>query len=83
MEKMSMQSHFKSLGLDQLSVAQRILLVQELWDSIALENGEIEMPQWHKDELDRRIDALESGTFSGSPWEDVKARLERKYEVEE
>ena len=31
-----MSPTLKSLGLDQLSVAQRILLVEEIWDSIAL-----------------------------------------------
>ena len=32
-----MSQTLKSLGIDQLSVAQRILLVEEIWDSIATE----------------------------------------------
>ena len=32
-----MSQTLKSLGIDQLSVAQRIVLVEEIWDSIAAE----------------------------------------------
>jgi putative addiction module component (TIGR02574 family) len=30
-----MQTTAKSLGIDRLSLAERILLVEEIWDSIA------------------------------------------------
>ena len=32
-----MSQTLKALGIDQLSVAQRILLVEEIWDSIVAE----------------------------------------------
>ena len=43
----------KSLGIDQLSLAERILLVEEIWDSIVTEAEALDVPQFHKDELDR------------------------------
>lgn len=45
----------KSLGIDQLSLAERILLVEEIWDSIAAEAEALAIPESHKDELDRRL----------------------------
>ena len=37
-----------------LSTAERILLVEDLWDSIAAEAAPLPVPQSHLDELDRR-----------------------------
>ncbi len=65
----------KALGIDQLSVAERILLVEEIWDSIAEEVNASELTQAQKDELDRRLAAMESDPQAGSSWEEVKARL--------
>jgi len=67
----------KALGIDQLSVAERILLVEEIWDSIAEEVNTSELTQAQKDELDRRLAAMESDPHAGSSWEEVKARLLR------
>ncbi len=52
-----MHATTKSLGIDRLSFAERILLVEEIWDSIAAEAEALEVPQSHKDELDRRLAA--------------------------
>jgi putative addiction module component (TIGR02574 family) len=65
-------------GLDfrSMSIPERILLVEEIWDSIAAEQESIEVTQAQKDELDRRIAASEAAPHEGSTWEEVKARLQ-------
>ncbi len=73
-----MQTTAKSLGIDQLSLAERILLVEEIWDSIAAEAEALELPQSHKDELDRRLAAYQADPHAGSTWEEAKARLQKK-----
>ena len=72
-----MDTSAKSLGIDGLSLAERILLVEEIWDSIAAEAEALEVPQSHKDELDRRLTAHDADPQSGSSWEDVKTRLQK------
>jgi putative addiction module component (TIGR02574 family) len=67
----------KSLGINRLSLAERILLVEEIWDSIAAEAEALEVPQSHKDELDRRLAAFHADPQAGSSWEDVKSRLRK------
>ncbi len=67
----------KSLGIDRLSLAERMLLVEEIWDSIAAEAEALEVPESHKDELDRRLAARDADPHSGSSWEDVKSRLQK------
>ena len=57
--------------IKKLSVAERILLVEEIWDSIARENEAFELSQSQKEELDRR-----SQTFSsGRTWEEIKSEF--------
>ena len=58
----------------RLPVADRIRLVEEIWDSVASDAG-VEMPEWHREELDRRLDdPTESAEYSV---DDLKARLRR------
>jgi len=42
--------------ITRLSVPEKILLVEELWDTIALAEEEIPVPQSHIDELERRFE---------------------------
>ena len=64
-----------SLGIDQLSVAQRILLVEEIWDSIAAEEDKLPLTDAQRQDLQRRLAAYEANPKAGSSWEEVKARL--------
>lgn len=41
--------------LTQLSVPEKILFVEELWDSISPVESEIPVPESHKKELDKRF----------------------------
>ena len=67
----------KSLGIDRFNLAERMLLVEEIWDSIAAEAEALEVPRSHRDELDRRLAAHDGDPGSGSSWEDVKTRLQK------
>jgi putative addiction module component (TIGR02574 family) len=65
----------KSFGIDQLSVAQRILLVEEIWDSIPDEADAMPLTDAQKHDLQRRLAAYEADPKAGSSWEEVKTRL--------
>ena len=60
--------------LSKLSVAERILLAEDLWDSIP-ESADIPLTDAQKAELDRRLADLEQHPDAGEPWEVVRARL--------
>jgi putative addiction module component (TIGR02574 family) len=68
----------KDLGIDQLSVADRITLVQEIWDSIAATPEEIPLPESLKQELDRRLAHLEANPNDVLTWEEIKERVRRR-----
>ncbi len=59
----------------QLSVPERIQLVEQIWNSIAEDEAAFELTPAQKAELDRRLTAHEAAPDRGSSWEDVKARL--------
>jgi putative addiction module component (TIGR02574 family) len=71
-----MSTSLSALGLDRLSLADRILLVEELWDSIAASPEFVPLTEAHEQDLPRRLDAYRDDPKAGSPWEEVKARLQ-------
>lgn len=58
----------------KLSVAERIQLAEDLWDSIP-ESSDIPLTDAQRAELDRRLEDLEQHPDAGEPWEVVRARL--------
>jgi putative addiction module component (TIGR02574 family) len=61
----------------KLSVAERIELAEAIWDTVAEEADAIPLSDELRAELDRRLADMESDPDAGSPWEEVRARLER------
>ncbi len=61
-----------------LSAAERILLAQDLWDSIADEPDAWTLSDAQRGELDRRLQTYRNRTAPSSSWNTVKARIQRK-----
>ncbi len=64
--------------LSVLSAAERILLVEEIWDRIAAEPDSVPLSTTHRDELDRRLDVLDKNPDPGRPWAEVRDELLRR-----
>jgi putative addiction module component (TIGR02574 family) len=58
----------------ELPIAQRLELVEMLWDSIAATPDAVPMPQWQRDELDRRKADYEKHPESGVSWDEARKR---------
>lgn len=58
-----------------LSIPERIQLVEEIWDTIAAEGDAIELTEKEKEIIDARLDAYYKNPEKGSPWEDVYNRI--------
>jgi putative addiction module component (TIGR02574 family) len=59
----------------KLSIPDRILLVEEIWDSIAEENQAFELTDAQKRELDRRLESVRTNTGQGRTWDEIKAEF--------
>jgi len=62
--------------IKKLSVAERILIVEEIWDSIAVEHESVHVTEAQKAELDRRIASCDASPDEGKSWQEIKRRLE-------
>jgi putative addiction module component (TIGR02574 family) len=61
--------------LEALPIPERMQLVEDLWDSIARSNAEIPIPQWQKEELDRRKRNYLQKPDAGRTWDQVKRAI--------
>jgi putative addiction module component (TIGR02574 family) len=69
---MAMSMEFESLF--KLGRAERLQLVEDLWDSIMKEDAPSPVPDWKRDELRRRRERYLQHPASGRTWEQVKQR---------
>jgi len=60
-----------------LPVAERILLVEDIWESITAIPEAVVLSPTQREELDRRLEAYHRDPQAGSPWEGVKARIRK------
>jgi putative addiction module component (TIGR02574 family) len=63
----------------KLSVSERILMVEAIWDSIAEKDENLELTDDIKELLDSRIEAHKNNPNDGSSWDDVKARIKNQF----
>lgn len=68
-----MKAAIKALGIDRLSVEDRLALVYEIWDSIADEAVEPLLSAEQLAELSRRSEEHDADPASAIPWEQAKA----------
>jgi len=59
----------------ELSVSERIILAEQLWDSVLDQEATIEITENQQLELDRRMQSYQSDNNIGSPWQDVINRV--------
>jgi putative addiction module component (TIGR02574 family) len=63
------------MEIQSLTVSERIVLAEALWDSVAAKDSEIALTKTQKAELDRRLSEFQIDQDLGAPWASVKARI--------
>ncbi len=59
----------------ELPTAERVEIVQKIWDSLAANPEAVPVTDAQKKELDRRLAAFENDPEAGESWEEVKKSL--------
>ncbi len=67
-----MVATLESLGIDRLSIDERIALVQQIWDSIPVETNRLPLTDAQRSELERRADDDDANPNNAVPWEQVR-----------
>jgi len=73
-----MSRPFDNLGIGQLSVPERLALIDDIWESLAETPEAIVLSDALKEELDRRIALHDADPQAGSTWEEVEERIRRR-----
>ena len=64
--------------LSKLSTPEKILLVEDLWDSISADESSIPVPESHKAELDKRHKRHQSSPGALLSLDDLNARVDKR-----
>jgi putative addiction module component (TIGR02574 family) len=68
----------KPTSIFDLTPAEKLQLVQDLWDDLAANPESIPVEDWQKEELARRKANLQKHPASAVTWPEVKKRLRGK-----
>jgi putative addiction module component (TIGR02574 family) len=71
----------QALGIDRLSVEDRLALVMAIWDSIAAEPHPPLLTEAQRQELQRRLEDHEANPDDVVPWEQVKAEALARFRL--
>ena len=63
--------------LDVLTVAEKVRLLEQVWQSLCCQPDSIASPDWHADVLMKRRQRLLDGSATSTPWHEAKAQLQR------
>ncbi len=66
-----MSVSLEAFGIDQLTVADRLELIERIWDSLPEQVSAQDIPEWHRAELKIRRARAETDAKAGRPWREV------------
>ncbi len=62
--------------INRLPLEERIRLVEDIWDGVAATPEAVPVPDWHRAELDSRLD--NPSPEPSMTWDEVRARLRKR-----
>ena len=65
-------------ALFKLSAAERLELVEELWDSIADHDAALALTTEQRAAIERRLAEADADPTGGSPWEEARERIRHR-----
>ncbi len=73
-----MPQPFADFDFSHLTASEKLDLIAQLWDSIPEPSSDSDVPEWHRQELQRRVALSDATPEKAIPWEQVRARLRSK-----
>ena len=64
-----------TLPLEEMTVKEKLQVMEELWSDLCCNQNQIPVPQWHKDLLDRREKIVKEGKATFVDWKTAKKRI--------
>ena len=67
-----------AMAIDQLSIGERLELIDRIWESLPEPTSTDDVPAWHLAEIERRHAEALANPGQGKPWREVLDRLGNK-----
>jgi len=64
--------------INKLELSEKLILVEDIWDSIAMSNSMLPLPEWQKEELNNRYEEYKNGKLSLYDWKEVHSMVREK-----
>lgn len=66
------------ISVFDLSPAEKLQLVEDIWDDLAASPDDVPVHQWQIDEIERRKANLQANPASGLTWDEVKRSVRER-----
>jgi len=64
--------------IKKMSINERMIIVEDIWESIISSNEELSLTEEQKVDLDKRLSDYYENPSDGSSWDEVKKRIQIK-----
>jgi putative addiction module component (TIGR02574 family) len=75
-----MSPTLQQLGIDQMSIEDRLSLAQQIWESVAADLERQALTPAQRAELERRVAAADANPGAGIPWETIRAEARARWQ---
>ena len=66
------------LPLDEMTIQEKLAIMESLWEDLSKSPDVVESPEWHKEVLDSRSKQIVEKTSGFRDWETAKADIRSK-----
>ncbi|MEW6618722.1 MAG: addiction module protein [bacterium] len=64
-----------TIPLDQMTTAEKLLSMENIWDDLCRRADEISSPPWHGEVLQQREEKVKKGVEEFTDWENAKGKI--------
>ncbi|MCK5842572.1 MAG: addiction module protein [Candidatus Sabulitectum sp.] len=68
-------------SIDGMELSRKLMLVEDIWDSIARNNCQLPLPEWQKAELNQRYSEYNNGDIKLHDCKSVHEKIRNNYSL--
>jgi putative addiction module component (TIGR02574 family) len=67
-----------TIPIESFTVAEKLLLMERLWEDLSKQPSNVTAPEWHGDVLAARLSAVKEGRTGFVDWDAARERLRNR-----
>ena len=69
-----------TIEIGHLSRAEKLRIIEDIWDDLSRDETEVQSPGWHQDTLRKTKQQVDSGQETIVDWKSAKQELRKRFE---